>query len=49
MQVVQCLSNHLQAAYDRVRMLGLARIRHHHNQEVAQGTENGNPFANTSP
>jgi CRP/FNR family transcriptional regulator len=31
MQVVQSLSNEVHAAYDRVRMLGLARIRHDHN------------------
>lgn len=31
MQVVQSLSNDVHAAYSRVRMLGLARIRHSHN------------------
>ena len=31
LQVVQSLSNDVQAAYDRVRMLGLARMRHTHN------------------
>jgi CRP/FNR family transcriptional regulator len=31
LQVVQSLSNDVHAAYDRVRMLGLARIRHSHN------------------
>jgi CRP/FNR family transcriptional regulator len=31
LQVVECLSNDVQAAYDRVRTLGLARMRHSHN------------------
>ncbi len=31
LQVVESLSNDVHAAYDRVRMLGLARIRHTHN------------------
>jgi CRP/FNR family cyclic AMP-dependent transcriptional regulator len=31
MQVVQSLSNDVHAAYDRVRMLGLARMRHNQN------------------
>ena len=31
MQVVQSLSNDVHAAYGRVRMLGLARMRHTHN------------------
>jgi len=31
LRVVESLSNDLQAAYERVRMLGLARIRHPHN------------------
>jgi CRP/FNR family transcriptional regulator, cyclic AMP receptor protein len=31
LQVVESLSNDVQAAYDRVRTLGLARMRHSHN------------------
>jgi len=31
LQVVECLSNDVQSAYDRVRTLGLARMRHIHN------------------
>ena len=31
LQVVELLSNDVHAAYDRVRVLGLARIRHNHN------------------
>lgn len=31
MRVVESLSNDVHAAYERVRMLGLARIRHTHN------------------
>jgi len=31
LQVVESLSNDVQAAYDRVRALGLARMRHSHN------------------
>jgi CRP/FNR family transcriptional regulator, cyclic AMP receptor protein len=31
LRVVESLSNDVHIAYDRVRMLGLARTRHHHN------------------
>jgi len=30
-RVVQCLSNDVHAAYNRVRVLGMARLRHNHN------------------
>ena len=31
LRVVESLSNDVHSAYERVRILGLARIRHHHN------------------